>query len=262
MTDLLDRFTVHLAAAGLHPDTIRIRRRHVLGVHALHPDLTAVSTSDLTAWLASHTWGLDTRRQARASLRLFYGFLVDEGVISRSPATRLPKVRPATPRVRPCPVPVFAAALERADDRGRRALLLERYAGLRRSEVARLHADDFIQLGDGTPAVIVRGKGDKMRTVPLHPFAAAACEGITGYLFPGRNRPHLHPDVLGRIVSSLLGPGWTGHTLRHRAGADFYSVAHDIRAVQQLLGHATVSITERYVMVQADAMTRAVLGVA
>lgn len=217
---------------------------------------------DITAWLASKTWSLDTRRQARASLRLFYGYLVDEGHLARSPAARLPRVRPATPRVRPTPATVFAAALERADDRGRRALLLERYAGLRRSEVARLHSRDFTTLADGTPAVTVRGKGDKIRTVPLHPLVADACRDVDGYLFPGRGRPHLHPDVLGRLVSGLLGPGWTGHTLRHRAGADWYSVDHDIRAVQQLLGHANVAITERYVQVQQAAMTTAVLGVA
>lgn len=88
--------------------------------------------------------------------------------------------------------------------------------------------------------------------------------GVDGFVFPSVRTPsgHLSPDALGDLVSDLLGPGWSGHTLRHRAAADWYAVDRDLRAVQELLGHADIRTTQRYTPVPAGAMTRAVLGVA
>jgi len=81
-------------------------------------------------------------------------------------------------------------------------------------------------------------------------------------VFPGRGRAHLHPDVVGRCVSALLGPGWTMHSLRHRAANDWLAVSGDLVAVQELLGHASLSTTRIYLVPRQDVMRDAVHGVA
>jgi len=56
-------------------------------------------------------------------------------------------------------------------------------------------------------------------------------------------------------------PGGPLHTCRHRAGTDMYAVARDIRAVQEILGHASVRTTQLYVQVDDDALLAAVMGI-
>lgn len=261
---LIDLFVTWLAAAGAGRDTIRVRRRHLVDLASEHPDLAAVTTADLAAWLAAHPWGHSARQQARASVRMFYGWLVDEAVIGSSPAARLPRVRHPRPTSRPAPLAVIAAALLRAQPREQRMILVARYAGLRRAEVAALHSDDLTDLGGGQRAVVVRGKGEHERVVPLHPAVAAALEGLDGYLFPSDRHPtgHLDPDTVGRYVSGLLGPGWSMHSLRHRAANDWLAVSGDIVAVQELLGHASINTTRIYLQPRQHVMVAAVLGVA
>lgn len=262
---LVESFILYLAAAGLGRHTIRVRRRHLIDLQAVHPDLLAVTTNDLAAWLASHRWAHSARAQARATLRLFYGWAYDEGLLDRSPAWRLPKVRHPRPKSKPAPVGVIAAALLRAEPRERTMILVARYSGLRRAEVAQVHGDDVTEFGSGTPALHVRGKGTHERLVPLHPALAEALGGVTGsYLFPSPRHPsgHLDPDTVGRYVSGLLGPGWSMHSLRHRAAHDFLAVSGDLLAVSHLLGHSSVAVTQGYLDVDQAAMVRAVLGVA
>lgn len=262
---LVDLFLVWLAAAGLGRDTIRVRRRHLLDLAAAHPDLAGVSTADLAAWLAAHPWGHAARQQARATLRMFYGWVVDEGHLATSPAARLPRVRHPRPKSRPTPLPVIAAALLRARPREQRMILVARYAGLRRAEVAGLHSRDVTTMPDGvTRAIHVRGKGEHERLVPMHPAIVSVIEGCDGFLFPSDRHPegHLDPDTVGRYVSTLLGPGWSMHTLRHRAANDWLAVTNDLVAVQELLGHASLSTTRIYLDPRQDVMTAAVMGVA
>ena len=262
--NLVSFFLVWLAAAGLGADTIRVRRRHLLDLERAHPDLLAVTTTDLAAWLADHPWGHAARQQARASVRLFYGWLVDEGELASSPAARLPRVRHPRPKSRPTPLPVIAAALLRARPREQRMILVARYAGLRRAEVAGIHSEHLTTLPGGGPAIVVRGKGGHERTVPLHPAIASVIEGLDGFLFPSSRHPsgHLDPDTVGTYVSRLLGPGWSMHSLRHRAANDWLAVSGDLIAVQELLGHASLSTTRIYLDPRQDVMTAAVLGVA
>lgn len=261
--ELVDHFVLWLTAAGSGAETIRVRRRHLLDLERAHPDLLAVTTTDLLEWLVAHPWGHAARQSGRASVRLFYGWAVDEGFVATSPAARLPRVRHPRPKSRPAPVGVVAAALLRAGERERRMILAARYLGLRRSEVARIHGRDLTTLPDGAPALLVRGKGGNSRTVPVHPAVAAYLDGLRGWLFPGRAATgHLDPDTVGRYVSSLLGPGWSMHSLRHRAANDWLAVSGDLRAVQELLGHASLSTTQVYLDARQEAMTAAVLGVA
>ena len=67
-------------------------------------------------------------------------------------------------------------------------------------------------------------------------------------------------NVTARL-SRLLGPGHTAHSLRHRFGTRAYAGAFDLRAVQELLGHASPATTARYVAVPSENLVNAVLAV-
>lgn len=135
-------------------------------------------------------------------------------------------------------------------------VMLAAYAGLRRAEIARAHTSWIV--ADG---LVVRGKGGRVRHVPLHPSVGGRLLQLPpGYVFPGKIDGHLSPDRVGHILSKLLGPGWTGHTLRHRFATLGYAEERDLLAVQQLLGHSKPETTARYTQVDEQSLTRAVMA--
>jgi len=255
--EALGGWSTALRAAGRAPGTVRVRVSYVerfaleVGVGPW-----AVTGDDVAAWLARGGWAPETRKSARASVRSFYGWAVDTGRLEHSPAERAPSVRvpPAPPR--PAPDTALARALLRADRAEVGMVLLAAYMGLRRAEVAAVHSGDL-----GEHGLTVRGKGGRVRVVPVHPQAAAWLADVDGWAFPGRAGGHVAPDVVGRHLSRLLGPGWTGHTLRHRFATRAYGATGDVLALRDVLGHASVATTQRYVDVGADRRARLVEAV-
>jgi integrase len=184
------------------------------------------------------------------------------GLTDHDPSAALPPVRPAEPSPRPAPEVVYRAALAAADGRLRLMLRLAAELGMRRGEVARARADDLERDLFGW-TLRVHGKGGKVRTVPLEPgLAAAVRERGPGFLFPGNDHGHLSPHYVGRLVSRAMPDGWSMHKLRHRFGTLAFSVDRDLITVQQLMGHASVETTRRYVKVPADSLRRTVAAVA
>ena len=79
-----------------------------------------------------------------------------------------------------------------------------------------------------------------------------------GWAFPSSAQPGpLTPAHVGKLVSRALADGWTCHTLRHRCGTVAYAGSKDLRAVQELLGHARTDTTALYTKV-AEASIRAI----
>ena len=70
------------------------------------------------------------------------------------------------------------------------------------------------------------------------------------------------PAHIGKLVSAALPDGWTCHKLRHRCATVAYHATRDLRAVQELLGHAKPETTARYTQVPADAMRACVAATA
>lgn len=68
------------------------------------------------------------------------------------------------------------------------------------------------------------------------------------------------PAHVGKLISRTLPAGWTTHTLRHRFASQAYAVDRDIRAVQELLGHASVVTTQIYTAIPDNARRRAAAG--
>jgi len=144
--------------------------------------------------------------------------------------------------------------VEAATTEERFMILLGAHAGLRRSEIAALHTQDY-----ASGWLHITGKGGHTRCIPAHREIRPYLESkSTGYFFPGRFAGHRSSDNIAKKISRLLGPGRTPHQLRHWFATTVYTESHNLRAVQELLGHADISTTQRYIGVIDDDLTSAV----
>lgn len=253
---------VTLQAAQMSPNSLATRRDHLQRTaRALGGSPWRVTGERLLEWAAGQRWSPETRRSVYASLRSFYGWGVQSRHCRVSPADALPKVKAAPPRPRPTPELIYRAAWAAGDDRDRLILDLAAQLGMRRAEIAQVHADDI------SPALIgctlaAHGKGGKDRDLPLlEPLlgrVVAACRAGDGWAFPGDVDGHLSAQRVGNLASRLMPRGWTLHTLRHRAGTVAFAGDRDLLAVMEMLGHASVATTQRYVRPPADGVRRAV----
>ena len=253
----IEAWEAWLRAAGRSPNTIWLRTYQVRrAAEQLSGSPWEVTLADLVAVLDQPTWAPEMRKAAGASLRSFYGWAMDSELITADPTRRLPRVVVPVGKPRPAPEDVLAAALATADVEGRLMLLLAAYAGLRRSEIAAVHVDDVV-----AGSLRVRGKGGRVRVIPLHPLLAAELERVgDGWVFPGRFGGHLSADNVGKRVTRMLGNGYGAHTLRHRFATRAYAAQRDIFAVQQLLGHSKPETTMRYTALPDDALRAAVMS--
>ncbi|WP_081265032.1 tyrosine-type recombinase/integrase [Prescottella equi] len=260
----LDDFTLALRAAGAPQTTIATRLNHLrraartLGA----PTPGDVDGDRLIRWAGRQEWSIETRRSYRQSLLAFYRWAEGSGRVADNPALALPHVPAATPKPRPCPDHVYAAAMAKASARERRMLRLGAECGLRRAEVAVAHTRDLIEDLEGW-SILVHGKGDKDRVVPLPDGLAADLRTLPhGYLFPGNENGHLSPRWVGKLMTELLPGEWTMHKLRHRFATRAYRGTRNIRAVQEVLGHASVATTQIYTAVEKDELRAAVRAAA
>lgn len=255
----IDSFTLWLRAGGQSTGTIRLRRWGLRKLSEATSPRTPwqVTPEDLQTWISNPGWSPNTRKSARATIRRFFHWAQATQRRPDDPAALLLSVRIPPARPRPTPLVVVCAAMDRAEtDRERLMLLLASFGGLRRSEIAAVHADD---MNEGFLFVV--GKGGRQRFVPIHPLLLSYLERLAargGWAFPGRFSGHCHPDYIGKHLSRLLGPGWTGHSLRHHFATAAYNTTRDLRAVQELLGHASVATTQIYVGVDPRSLITAV----
>lgn len=253
-----------------------------LTVHAGEPPtiagLISLKPLDVRSFLAARRQdGVQSRSLMRqlAALRSFARHLEREGhgVASAFSAVRSPKVDKTLPRPLSAPAATAMANpdLRAGDERepwilARDAAVLGLLygAGLRISEALGIaHRDAPVGSID---AVTVTGKGDKVRTVPV---IAAVRRGIQGYLalcpyrlapegplFVGARGGPLSPRVVQLAVAEMRGAlGLTAtatpHALRHSFATHLLSRGGDLRAIQELLGHASLSTTQMYTKVDA-----------
>ena len=226
-------------------------------------DLMTIRYRSLRGYLAE----LDAARYERttvarkmACLRAFYGFLLEKGLVAQNPAEllRSPKLPRRLPRA--LATDELQRLLDAVDEStavGLRdsALLEFLYAtGARVSEAAGLRAED-IDYDAGR--VLLRGKGDKERYVPLHPLALDKLKGAgplsrtAGPVFLSTRGNPLSADAIRRIVARYAKIAGTSakispHSLRHTFATDLLNEGLDLRSVQELLGHVNLSTTQIY----------------
>ena len=156
----------------------------------------------------------------------------------------------------------YRGALAQADPRAALAIRLAAQCGLRRGEIARARVEDLEQDLVGW-SLRVKGKGGHVRLVPVEDgLAALIRERGAGWLFPSNHGGHLTPHHLGKIVSANLPGELTTHTLRHRCATVAYASTRDLRAVQELLGHAKPETTAIYTAVPDEAVRAAMRAAA
>jgi integrase len=244
-----------VAAGGQPLTSLKLRRIQLVRMaRDLGGSPTDATTDTLVAWFGGQTgWKTETRRSYRAAVRGFWRWAYRTKRVPHHLADELPTVREHRGAPRPAPDWAYREALAAAEPRVALMLRLAAEAGLRRGEVARVHSRDLLE-GAGGAQLLVHGKGGKERVVPLSVSLADAireyCSG--GYVFVGETNGHLSPWWVGDLVQRVLPDGWTMHNLRHRFASRAYRGTRNLRAVQTLLGHSNLSVTERYTAVDDD----------
>lgn len=269
------------AERGASAHTLRAYGRELgsLATHLATEDkgLRDAALADLRRWLASTA---RDRRPAPATLarriaavRSFYRWMLERGLLDTNPAARLrpPRVPRRAPRF--LDVDEAAEVVERPSQSGRlalrnRALLELLYgAGLRVGEAVAL---DVADLDLSSRLVRVRqGKGGRDRVVPFGPPCAAALERWLGTRSGEQQTAALFLNNRGRRLSSRS--AWQiardagavngiadvhPHALRHSCATHLLGAGADLRAIQEQLGHASLSTTQRYTHVDAAHLLR------
>lgn len=240
---------------NLSPSTIRHRRFRLqaLARHLDPIDLLDATPKQIDRWLDKSNAPIGLSPQTRytyiALLAAFYTWAVKERLIRRDPTEEL--IRPKLPeRVpRPWNPADVAGAIMLADDRMRCWLLLAWFEGCRVMEMAALRVEE-IHGGN----LLLHGKGNKERVVPLHPEVKRALHAFglprAGYVFRRRDGLPLKPSTISRYVGKYLrsvGVDATAHMGRHRYGTDLYELSDgDLLMVAELMGHANVQTTKQY----------------
>jgi integrase/recombinase XerC len=211
-----------------------------------------------------------TVRRKLAAVRAVFKFSLQEGVISKNPATRLrtPKVKQRLPDVMSAEKTnnlidaVDAGDIVELPDKERDVALLELMygCGIRVSELVGINLED-IDLRSGW--LRVRGKGNKERQVPI---GARAVEAVNSYLesrktslneralFLNSRGARLGDRQVRRLVKlyGVLVAGDSAvhpHSFRHAYATHLLSDGADLRSIQELLGHARLSTTQKYTQV-------------
>ena len=244
----IEGWTDTLRAAGLSAQTIKSRRYKMVHLAALlmpsGPE--DVTTEQIVQVFARQQWKPETRKAYRNTISSFFRWLHKSGRRSDDPSLDVPRVKKPHAHPRPCPDRYIAVAMEMATSSERLMIRLGAECGLRRGEIAAVHSDDVVADSAGR-SLIVRGKGDKQRIVPLPGDLGCIIMDARGYLFPGRFGGHVEESYIGDHISRLLPDGYAAHTLRHRFATTAYAATHDLFVVAELLGHESVETTEHYV---------------
>lgn len=290
LTRAIEAFAAHLEKVRrLSPATVRAYRTDLRDLASSVGDLplAAIDLEHLREWLWQATQRGDERStlaRRTSSARAFFRWAHEEELVPVDPSLRLvaPKRGRTLPHV--ATADALRAVLDRLEQAARQgepvplrdlaALELLYGAGIRVSELCGLDVDD-LDLDRGTVRVL--GKGSKERVVPFGAPAARAlgayltrgraallarAAGSTPALFLGARGGRIGPrtlyDLVAREVGPALGSSAVGpHTLRHSAATHLLDGGADLRAVQELLGHASLGTTQIYTHVSSERLAAA-----
>jgi integrase/recombinase XerC len=239
--------------------------------------LSTLQERDIRAWLTSRlTRGMSARSNARAlsAIKGFFRYLEDEGIIENSRIFHVRGPKLGNPLPKALSLAQTTAALEQIGElhdtpwiaaRDEALLMLIYGCGLRISEALSITAQS---IADGH--ISVTGKGKKQREVPLLPVVLDA---LTRYrmlcpyrnpdaLFVGTRGGALNPAQFQRTLRQLradlgLPETATPHAFRHSFATHLLSKGADLRDIQELLGHESLSTTQRYTHVDTERLTAA-----
>lgn len=243
-----------LLASSRASGTVALRMRHVR-LLARRAQLTLVRDRHIEEALGdTRHLAADTRHSMLASWRLFYRWAIIKRYVMVDPTATVEGIRVPVRMPRLAPDRAVTMALQGSSPRDRALVMLGRYACLRLTELSTLHMRDR-----DDDRLLIRGKGDKERIVYanddlLFALRRLELEQPRGFYFPGETDGHLHPQSVHKIIKRLT--GWHPHALRHAGATAAYRATGDLRAVQDMLGHASLATTQRYLHLDDDARRR------
>jgi len=280
---LIEIFLNHCAVErGLSKNTIAAYRRDLNKFHEFligkNQDVTTAQSADITEFLQSlRISGLGESSIARhaVAIRSLFAFLAkDQGITNIAKEVNPPRIPKRLPKALSI-TEVESLIASCSDDLSGlrdRALLETLYAtGGRVSEIVQLNVGDIARSESETTTVRVRGKGGKERLVPLGRFAQQALDQYLTRARPTFIKNHreealflsekqgnrLSRQSAWSIVSQAatragLEKVISPHALRHSFATHLIDGGADIRVVQELLGHASVTTTQIYTLVTID----------
>ncbi len=288
-SSVLERYFTWLSASkGASPHTIRNYRMDLKSLvqHYGSSDLTRLSPESLRAWLAYLAGDQENSRNSLSrklsAVRSFFRWLQREGIVDTDVAALVPlpkkeKKLPTFLSVAEVDRLLAAPAADTPDGIRDRAIMELLYSsGVRVSELTALNLDQLRFSRDGGGTFRVIGKGNKERLVV---FGDAAQKALEAWLLarasvvaPGRI-PQESPVFLNRLGGRLTPrsvermvehfrrvvglPGRvTPHTLRHSFASHLLANGADLRAIQELLGHSSLSTTQKYTHIQLENLLR------
>lgn len=243
--------------------------------------LGGLEARDFRSWLAARANGnfsATSNARALSAIKSFFRFLEKQGAIENAAifALRTPKIKKSLPRA--LNETDSALALEHIGGlqseswvaRRDLALLLLMYgAGLRIGEALSLTPSQTL----GRESILITGKGNKQRVVPLLPVIRQAIQAYADAcpwpvregeepLFVGLRGDVLQAAVFQRQAQKLraqlgLPDSATPHAFRHSFATHLLSAGADLRVIQELLGHASLSTTQRYTKVDKERLMHA-----
>ncbi|NLW83286.1 MAG: tyrosine recombinase XerC [Phycisphaerae bacterium] len=227
--------------------------------------------------LNTHAYSKSTTARKLATIRSFYKFLVKRNYVAGNPAMtiktpkqdkKLPKFLEYEQVLRLLNTPPANTWLGARD----RAMMEVLYStGVRVSELVALNIDDVDFLGE---VIHVRGKGKKERICPVGSTALQSIQGYIEYrnrrmasdsafdskvLFANKHGKRMSARSVRRkmdkyLIEAGLDPAISPHTLRHSFATHMLNNGADLRSVQELLGHQSLSTTQIYTHVTAGRM--------
>lgn len=292
MREDIDKFLAYLKAEkGLSDNTYFAYQNDLLQMVAYF-EQDASHRGNMPAWvnidrpaimrylltLQEKRYAPTTRARKLAAARSFFKFLVAEGTLPEDPTQNLESLSVGRSLPKPISISQVRSLLEQPtkstspEAKRDTAMLQLLYAsGMRVSELMSLNVDD-VNIVDGD--VRCFGKGHKERIIPIHQQAIKAIEDyITGSrprllhnkdekaLFLNRRGERLTRQGFWQILKQYaknagITTPVTPHTLRHSFATHMLSGGADLRAVQELLGHANISTTQIYTHLTSEHVKR------
>jgi tyrosine recombinase XerC len=285
LDQLADEFLDYLGSGkNYSPRTLRSYRQALSQFRAFLPgkaweNLTADDFRAYLLDLMKRDLSRATIRLSFAALRSFYNHLSERNLIASNPLklVSLPKLEKKLPQF--LTVPQVTALMEKPTAKqkskqapewmaARDAAILELFysSGLRLAELASLDVRDFDPIGE---TVRVMGKGSRERIVPVGSLAMEAISRYrhqanvqSGPLFINKSRKQLGHRSIWLLLKTYvreagLPATFSPHKLRHSFATHLLDNGADLRSVQSLLGHASLTTTQIYTHVTTERLKRA-----
>lgn len=288
--DVLRRFDSYLMLErGLTQNTVNAYNDDVtklLGyLKAENLKFTEATEDDLHNFLSGlHDIGISPRSQARilSGIKTFYKYLKLEGYIDKNPTVliegpRIGRELPSILSVAEIDAMISCIDLDMPEGQRNRAIIETMYGcGLRVSELTGLRMS---QIYVDDEYIIVEGKGNKQRLVPISPVALAEIQkyldtyrcrltvkrGCEDLLFLNRRGGKLTRQMVFYIIKDLcelagIHKNVSPHTLRHSFATHLLEGGANLRAIQQMLGHENITTTEVYVHIDRSRLRQEILS--